>query len=98
MLAKMYLPASFVVVFRESFVEGSVIVTAAPTTAAPVGSVTVPATVPVEAAWENKADGVIANRQDRATTSKITRLLNIQLPPEKTGLAPKTANSRQRHT
>jgi len=46
----MYLPLSFVVVCRESFVDGSSNVTVAPTTAAPDGSVTVPATVPVEAA------------------------------------------------
>ena len=79
--AKRYLPVSFVVVFRESFVDGSTSVTPAPATAAPEGSVTVPATVPVEAAWASNADGVKANRQHRATTNKTTRLLNIQLPP-----------------
>src|SRR5690349_13094105 len=73
-------PASLVVVVRVSFVEGSTRVTVAPATAAPDGSVTAPATVPVEADWENKPDGVKANRQHRATTTK-TRLLSMQLPP-----------------
>jgi hypothetical protein len=77
-----------VIVFRVLFVDGSIRETVASTTAAPVGSVTVPTTVPVEAAWENSADGVKANRQVKATTSKTTRLLNIQLPPEMSLMAP----------
>jgi hypothetical protein len=47
--AKKYLPLSFVASDREILVAVSVNVTVAPTMAPPDGSVTVPATVPVEA-------------------------------------------------
>src|ERR1700722_4591992 len=79
--AKKYPPVSFVVSVRAIFVAVSVKVTAAPTTAPPDGSVTVPATVPVDALWANRDDGETANKQNNAARSKATRLLDIQLPP-----------------
>src|SRR5271169_4902382 len=68
-------------VLREIFVALSVRVTVAPTTMPPVESVTSPATVPELLPCEYSAEGIKANRQERATTSKTTRLLTIPLPP-----------------
>src|SRR5260370_13497188 len=78
-LAKTWRPASLEVAVRGVFVALSVRVIVAPATAPPEESMTRPTTVP--AVCEYRADGVKANRQHRATTTKTTRLLNIQLPP-----------------
>jgi len=80
-LAKKYLPVSFVIADRGTFVAVSVNVTEAPTTAPPDGSVTVPATVPLLTAWPKRDEGVTANKQNNAARSNATRLLDIQLPP-----------------
>jgi len=61
-LEKMYLPDSLVVAVRERFVCVSVRVTAAPATAPPDRSVTVPSICPVPAICENKADGLKTNK------------------------------------
>src|SRR6267143_6481637 len=81
MFAKTKRPASFEFVVRGVLVALSVRVIVAPTTAPPEESVTWPTTVPALLACEYKADGVKANRQHRATTTKTTRLLSMQLPP-----------------
>src|SRR5271169_619301 len=65
----MYRPDALVVVVRGVLVAMSVSVTAAPDTTAPVGSVTEPATVPVEVdcAHEGRAPATqITNRKTRA--------------------------------
>src|SRR5580704_10018930 len=79
--AKKYLPLSFVASVRAIFVAVSVKVTVAPTMAPPDGSVTVPATVPVDALWANRPDGTRAHTLNNTARSNATRLLDIQLPP-----------------
>jgi hypothetical protein len=65
------------VTVRGTFVALSVAVTVAPAMAAPDGSVTVPATVPVEALCANRADGTRANKQDKMAITNSDRLLDI---------------------
>jgi hypothetical protein len=63
------------------FVALSVKVTDAAAIAAPEGSVTVPATVPVEALCEKRADGTKVNRQSKRPITRSDRLLDIEHPP-----------------
>src|ERR1700758_2258373 len=61
-LAKLYLPASFVVTVLSAPVARSFSVTVAPTTEAPVASVTVPKTTPVPAVWACVGTGTDMSR------------------------------------
>src|SRR6266478_7963188 len=93
--AKTYLPASFVVVVRGMFVAVSVRVAVASATDAFDGSVTVPAIVPELMFCEYRAAGTKLTKQKRATTTKTTRLLNIQPPPGKAAMAPVDTRKRK---
>src|SRR5215467_3750652 len=77
-----YLPDSFVTEVRVELVPTSVKVTVALPTAAPDGSVTVPATLPVPAICP-MTDGEHTHTKARQQHNKatLTSLLNIELPP-----------------
>jgi hypothetical protein len=77
----MYLPFSLVEATRGIFVALSVRVTVAAAIAAPEGSVTVPATVPVEALCENRAEGSKAKIESNTPIIISDRLLDIEQPP-----------------
>src|SRR5208282_6170416 len=81
MFTKKYRPSPLVTSLRAPCVATSVSVTSAPTRTAPVGSVTVPVTVPVETDCAYTAIDVAKERNDTATASRTTRLLNISPPP-----------------
>jgi hypothetical protein len=66
---------------RGMFVALSVRVTDAAAMAAPEGSETVPATVPVDALCERKAEGRTANKQTKRPITNSDRLRSIQDPP-----------------
>jgi len=76
----MYRPFSLLDATRGIFVALSVKVTVAAAIAAPEGSVTVPATVPVEALCERRAEGSKAQIQRERAIAK-RRLVDIQNPP-----------------
>jgi hypothetical protein len=73
----MYRPFSLVDADRGVFVALSVRATVAAATAAPEGSVTVPATVPVEALCENSAEGTKRRLQSKTAITSSDRLLDI---------------------
>src|SRR5208283_1658431 len=80
-LGKLYLPVSFVVSVLSAFVARSVIVTVAPATAAPDGSVTVPETYPVPAVCPYMSNGLNANRRTTPQKNGKIRLAVISHPP-----------------
>src|SRR5580704_1701450 len=77
----MYLPFSLVEATRGIFVALSTRVTVAAAIAAPEGSVTVPATVPVEALCEKRAEGSKANIESKTPITTRDRLLDISSLP-----------------